>query len=116
MGFTKRNSNNQFVSLGLEPETDDKGNAREVRAVIEGKLVGIRTPAGFENPVYDFELADDEAISVPGCATINRNLSEKDVGKCVRLTSEGWGLTKRGVRFRQVIVEVDEGADASVPF
>ena len=115
MGFTRRNSNNPFVTLGLAPETDEKGNARDVRAVVDGKLTGIRKPAGFDNPVYDFELVGGETISVPGCATINKNVLETDIGKRVRFTAEGWGQTKRGVKFRKVVVDVYEGGDG-LPF
>src|SRR2546422_8719529 len=108
MTFQIRDSFLPIIVIGDIPTP-----GKDVRTVVEGRLLGIRKHDAFHNPLYDLALDHDVKVSVPGCVSMNQQLSEADIGKIVRFRFLGWGETKAGEQFKKVEVAVDEAVAES---
>jgi hypothetical protein len=59
--------------------------------------------------IYTFVQKDGEEKHVWGSAAIDNQIRETDMGKFIKLEFHGWGVTKRGQKFKQITVSVWDG-------
>ena len=83
-------------------------NFENVGDTIEGVLIGARPSGRFENTCYDIDN-DDGNFTVFGTAVLNNRLSEKDVGKTVRIKYKGESTSKSGQNYKDFEVAIKKG-------
>ena len=90
------------------------GDGENQRKEAGGLLAAIKTVEGHDSSflVYEFVQQDGETLGVFGSASIDSRLGNVDIGKFIKLTFEGWGVSKNNRKFKQIDVAVwDEEKD-----
>lgn len=100
MSWTKREAVSNLVVLG-----DDEGHVKKVG----GLLIGTPRDRVYPDKTnYVLVKQSGEEFVLSGSASLNRQLSESDIGKFVKCEFLGWGKSANG-KFKEIDVVVWDG-------
>ena len=101
----KQRSMDQAVGIG-----DDKAKGQRIK--VGGLLKAVReTDTG---RIYTLVQKDGDELDVWGSTAIDNQVRyDADIGKFMKFEFQGWGTSKRGMKFKEVAVYIWDGEPTS---